>query len=158
MIGTHKMTAIGGTGVGPLERDASLYGTLSIIAVCLAMVAVTMLLPGCSNSSQAHAVDAPQAREALKIALDEWKKGETPQSLTAAATPIVVQDFEWAAGARLINYEIVGDGQPEDANLRAQVKLTLAAAKGQGKSTDKKVWYVVGTSPKVTVFRDMMKR
>jgi hypothetical protein len=143
------------------DRDRSLIGSLWVVAASLAVLAILMV-SGCSNPSQAHAVDPLRARGALKIALDEWKKGESPKSLASASTPMVVQDFEWASGARLVDYQIVDDGKAEDANLRVQVKLTVSAGQGLGKAAaktaEKKVWYLVGTSPQVTVFRDMLRR
>jgi hypothetical protein len=137
-------------------RSLSHYGTLGVIAACLgAMLIVT--LSGCS-SSNAHAVNAPRAREALKTALDHWKQGENPRSLSVTATPMTVQDLEWEGGAKLIDYQIVDDGQPADANLRVKVRLTTSGTKAGSKNTEKTVSYLVTTSPSVTVFRDMLRR
>jgi hypothetical protein len=124
------------------------------------LVVLVVLPPtGCGGSSRAHAVNPTRAREALRIALDQWKKGEDPRSLESSATPMTIQDFDWAGGARLIDYQVIDDGQPQGANLSVQVKLTLSSpTKGQGKAGAKKVWYLVGTSPSVTVFRDMLRR
>ena len=71
---------------------------------------------------------------------------------------MTVQDFEWQGGAKLIDYQLLGEGQPRDANLSVKVKLTLAGKQGKGKNIEKTVYYLVGTSPSVTVFRDMLKR
>jgi hypothetical protein len=72
---------------------------------------------------------------------------------------MTVQDFDWEAGARLIDYQVVDDGQAADANLRVRVQLTLSGpGPDRGKTTEKTVWYLVGTSPSVTVFRDMFRR
>jgi hypothetical protein len=124
------------------------------------LVCLTALpLAGCLGSSQARPVDAPRAREALKIALDHWKKGEDPKTLESSEIPMVAQDFEWAGGAKLIDYQIVDDGKEEDVNLRIPVKLTLKnVGKDKEKAVEKKASYVVGTSPSVTVFRDIMRR
>ena len=43
-----------------------------------------------------------------KTALDHWKSGKTPQSLSSSATPMTVQDFDWEAGAKLVDYQIHG--------------------------------------------------
>lgn len=144
-----------------LDRNPSLYGSLWVVAACLIVLA-TLLLPGCSNSSVANPVDAPQARDVLKIALDAWKKGETSASLASSSTPMTVQDFEWDQGAKLIDYELVGDGRADGPNLRIQVKLTTTGepvkGKKEAKPAEKKASYVVGTSPRLTVFRDMLRR
>ena len=136
----------------------SLYGTLWVVAACLGVLA-TLFLPGCSSSSRAHAVDAPQARDALKIALDHWKKGEDPSRSQSSATPMTVQDFEWDSGAKLIDYQIVDDGKAEDANLRVQVKLTPGDA-SQGQEQDRREEGLVRGrhQSSVTVFRDMLRR
>jgi hypothetical protein len=159
MIGTSKSTTWGYPASPTSSRDdLSWYGSLAILAACLVVLA-TLCVTGCSGSSQAHAVDPPRAREALKIALDQWKGGAAPRSLATSATPMTVQDFDWEAGARLIDYRVVDDGQAADANLRVQVQLTLnGPGPDRGKTTEKTVWYLVGTSPSVTVFRDMFRR
>lgn len=129
-------------------------GTLGLIAACLGTLAV-LTFSGCSGSS-AHAVDSPRARDALIAALDHWKNGDAPASVAS----MTIQDFEWERGARLLGYELQGDGQARGANLSVKVKLTLAPGPGKsnGKNIEKSVYYLVGTSPSVTVFRDMLKR
>jgi hypothetical protein len=158
---THKRTPAGSTGPGPLERDTGVYGSLWVLGACL-LVLATLLLPGCSNPSLAHAVDPPRARDALKTALDEWKKGASAESLASASTPIIVQDFDWMSGAKLIEYQLVDDGKAVDANLSIQVKLSVSGGsqpgKPAGKTIEKKVWYLVTTSPKLTVFRDTFRK
>jgi hypothetical protein len=123
------------------------------------VVLAALPLAGCWSSSQAHAVDAPRAREALKTALDHWKSGQDPRSLQSSHTPMTIQDFDWAGGARLIDYQLIDEGQAKDANLSIKVKLVLdAPGKGSSKPTEKSVWYLVTTSPSVTVFRDAFHR
>ncbi len=90
---------------------------------------------GMPGYSQAQPVDAPRAREALKIALEHWKKGEDPKTLESSGTPMVAQDFEWTQGAKLMDYQVVNDGKEENDNLRVQVKLTLSnLGQGQGEA------------------------
>jgi hypothetical protein len=113
----------------------------------------------CSGSGQAFAVDVPLARDALKAAMEQWKNGGDLKSVQASGTPVIAQDPEWRAGAKLLDYQILDDGKPEDVNLRVQVKLTLSdSGKDKGKPVEKKASYVVGTSPSVTVYRDVMRR
>jgi hypothetical protein len=143
------------------NRNTSMYGTLWLVVACLAVLA-TLLLPGCADASRAHAVNEPTARDALKTALDGWKNGKTPASFASDSSPMIVQDLEWSSGAKLLDYQLVDDGKAYDANLRIQVKLSLAGADAKAapatKKTEKTVWYLVGTSPKVTVFRDMLRK
>jgi hypothetical protein len=109
---------------------------------------------GCGGGPS-HPVDTGVARKTLVETLDRWKEGETPEDLQKSKPQIVVQDMDWLGGAELVAYEVVGDGEPIDANLLAKVKLTL---KGKdGKTSVKTVSYLVGTSPALTVFRDMMR-
>jgi hypothetical protein len=160
MIGTARTNPPEGAGMVLLEAKTSRVGTIWVIAASLVALAC-LLLPGCTDPSRAHAVNVPHARDALKIALDEWKNGGTPKSLESASTPIIVQDLDWAGGAKLIDYEVLDDGKAEDANLRIQVKLNIGGGRPvntSSKPAPKKVWYLVGTSPKVTVFRDMLRR
>jgi hypothetical protein len=128
-----------------------------MVACLIAMAA--LFLAGCSGSTVAHPVNPVRAREALTIALEQWKNGAEARSLDHSATPIVVQDMDWEGGAKLINYQVVDEGKAYDANLRVQVTLMLGGqGKEKGKTIEKKVWYLVGTSPSLTVFRDMLRR
>lgn len=112
-----------------------------------------LLFSGCFGQERAAAVDPGRARRALQTALESWKKGDTIEQLRSNSPSIVAQDFDWMAGARLVDYEVTGDGKDDDANLRIPVKLSLRTA--QGKDLSKSVSYVVGTSPVLTVFREM---
>ena len=114
----------------------------------------------CSGPGQPSAVDVPLARDALKAAMEQWKNGGDLKSVEASGTKVIAQDPDWAAGTKLVDYQILDDGKPEDVNLRVQVKLTLSnpGGKDKGKPIEKKASYVVGTSPSVTVYRDVMRR
>ncbi len=140
------------SGEGVLTR----YGTLGVIVACLGAM-LALVLPGCSGAA-AHAVDPSRARDALVMVLDRWKTGGDIKTLSSSASPITVQDFDWQGGAKLVHYELLGDGQQRDANLSVKVKLTLAGKQGKAKNVEKTVYYLVGTSPSLTVFRDMLKR
>ncbi len=116
----------------------------------------SLLLTGCgSGPYQSAPVDADLARETLTSVMESWKNGETVESLKEDMPPIVVQDFDWAGGMKLLDYEVLDDGKPESANLIARVKLSLEDR--EGTKSEKTVTYVVGTAPVLTVFRDLFK-
>ena len=121
-------------------------------AILLGIVVLALLAPGCSPGPQkAAAVDAEQARQALGTALDAWKAGKKPGDLKSGSPPITVQDLDWEGGAKLTSYELAGEGTLDNANLRIPVVLMIAG--GQ----PKEVSYVVGTSPSITVFRELFQ-
>lgn len=113
-----------------------------------------VLMSGCSDRQRtAPEVNPELARTSLRTVLELWKKGDKQESAKDGSPSIVVQDLDWAAGLALTNYEIQGDGKFDDANLRVPVMLTLKQP--NGKSLTRKASYVVGTSPAITVFREM---
>lgn len=129
-----------------LERNAGL----------LLLLVVSGGLTGCGTKGyQAPVLDGPKARETLTSVLDDWKNGETPESLQKRTPPIVVQDIDWTSGTKLVKYELSGDGTEAEGSLVTQVKLTLQHSRGGPK--EKTVTYIVGTSPGLTVLRDIMR-
>lgn len=138
------------TGAGRLDR---LYGW-SLLGVTA--VLCCLLLAGCgADVPRSAPVDAETARDLLNTVMESWKNGETPEELQEQEPAIVVQDMDWAGGMTLVGYEVQGDGEEVDANLIAKVKLKLKD-KG-GSESEKLATYVVGTSPKLTVFRDALQ-
>ncbi|WP_422928913.1 hypothetical protein [Singulisphaera sp. PoT] len=115
-------------------------------------VLVATLLVGCSGTPQGPPVDAGHARETLKASLDSWKNGDSPEALKSRQPPIMMQDLDWMAGAKLVDYELTSDGRKAESNLFVPVKLTLRTSKGQVK---KEVSYIVGTSPSLTIYREL---
>jgi hypothetical protein len=116
----------------------------------------SFVLTGCGSAAyQSAPVDPSMALDTLTRVMESWKEGETVDALREESPPVVVQDFDWTGGMKLLDYEVVGEGKPVDANLIAQVKLTLQDK--QGAQSEKTVTYVVGTAPALTVFRDMFK-
>jgi hypothetical protein len=111
-------------------------------------------LAGCGGP-HLYKVKSEVARQTLTQVLDQWKAGATPESLRSFKPEIVVQDMEWAGGAKLISYEVLDPGEARDANLVVKVKLTLLNP--EDKESSKNVTYLVGTAPVLTVFRDMFQ-
>jgi hypothetical protein len=129
----------------------AIRGRLPVVTLVFGLV-----LTGCNSGPyQSAPVDANQARVTLKTALESWKSGESTEALRAKTPSIVVQDFDWSGGTKLFDYEVLDAGQEVDANLIAKVKLTIADKKGS--RLEKTVYYVVGTAPVFTVFRDSFR-
>ena len=94
------------------------------------------------------------AESTLVKVLDAWKSGQKPDELAKQSPKIVAQDMDWVMGAKLAEYKVTGNNVPKDANLISEVELNLVAP--DGKEKKKTVKYIVGTSPVLTVFRQMM--
>ena len=111
--------------------------------------AVALLALGCRGGPAP--VDASAARDALKAALDSWKRGEKPDALRKGSPAIYVIDQEWQDGATLTDYRLAGDGEEKDAHLYCRVSLTVRPPRGA--EVTREVTYIVSTSPNRTVSR-----
>lgn len=109
-----------------------------------------LALAGCSGPVNTP-VDAVRARDALRTALDSWKRGEKIEQPQSASPPVYVIDPDWQAGAVLKDYKLVNDGTAMDAHLHCQVRLTVRPA-GGAEST-REVTYIISTAPNLTVTR-----
>lgn len=125
------------------------------LSIFLLLIPGTALLAGCESRNPVFEVRPDQARTTLIAALDGWKVGRTIEDMKAENPSIVVQDVDWMGGQSLEDYELLGDGKPMGANLSIEVRLKLKDP--AGKVTEKNVWYLVGTDPVLTVFRDMFR-
>lgn len=114
------------------------------------------LLAGCGANkvSKQPVVDEAKAKETLVVVLDGWKAGKKPEDFGSQSPVIIVQDIEWLRGAKLNDYTVTGKHTPKDANLISQVQLKMVSP--EGKEVNKTVNYIVGTSPKLSVFREIM--
>lgn len=124
-----------------------------------AVLLMLSLLPllhaiGCSAGGVRYPVRPDVARETLTAVLSHWKAGGRPEELRASNPEIVVQDFDWAGGAGLSDYSLTDSGSALDANLSIQVRLELVYP--DGRTETRNVWYLVGTDPVLTVFRDLL--
>lgn len=131
----------------PRMNLCRLLPTLLLMAVCVPN-------SGCSGSGNADSVRPDLAKDTLVSVLNSWKEGKPIESLQKASPAIVVQDVDWTAGAKLSGYELLSSGEAIGANLSIEVKLDLVDA--EGKTETKQVWYLAGTDPVLTVFRDLL--
>lgn len=126
---------------------------LEMIVAILAALLLPMTGGGCGGQRVAAPVDPQQARATLNAVLADWKAGGKPEDWQRRSPNVVVQDLEWSAGATLVDFEILGDGKPLDANLYCEVRIVTST--GGQSNPPRTVTYVVGTDPVLTVFRDM---
>ena len=128
--------------------------SLRLIVPTFLILWMSVQSTGCSGTSGNDAVRPDVAKESLIAVLTAWMAGELPESLQTRSPAIVVQDMDWSAGHKLLDFELQGDGKSVGANLSIEVQLTLVDT--EDKKTEQKVWYLVGTDPALTVFRDML--
>ena len=116
--------------------------------VCLAF------LTGCSDRVGGP-VNVNVAQKVLALAMENWKEGKSPKDLLAKSPSVFVQEAEWNDVTQLLGYEIINEDQSAGPNLIATVKLKLKGT--EGKVIEKTATYIVGTSPSLVVYRNLMK-
>lgn len=119
---------------------------------CLSRFAASIvLLAGCGGP---HApADAITGEGALRTAFESWKKGETPATLQKQRPAIYLNEPEWIAGNKLLNFEVVEPLEPFGRQLRCGVKLSLENAKN-GAKYEKRIGYQVETNPVFVIARE----
>jgi hypothetical protein len=121
---------------------------VSLLVLVVSLTLVAQL--GCGRPDPAARMsDSAKAREVLVQALDGWKKGETLQAFQGANPAITVVERQWQAGAKLLDYEIAGDGQP----VGFDIQFTVTLKTQEGKRSSEKATYIVSTNPKLVVIR-----
>ncbi len=113
-------------------------------AICLAL----WLSAGCGYSTSRLAVNQPKAREACSMFLTAWKEGKKPVDLQPQ---IIGRDADWETGKKLESFEVLAEQGGDTSNLHLPVRLTLKDEKGR--ELKREVTYIVGTSPRISVFR-----
>lgn len=114
-----------------------------LLALCLATM-------GCGSSEGRNLpLDMDLARDACKDFLEAWKSGDKAADLAPA---IIGKDEAWDAGEKLTDFEFLPNESDGGSNLHIPVRLTVKSP--QGRESKLEVTYIVGTYPKVTVFRD----
>ncbi len=135
-----------------MKRSDQLFRFPSPDLRLLLGILLLVVVSGCGLKGNPYPVNAVKARELLKTAMEAWKSGKTPEEMPNGTPAIVVQDFDWMQGKKLKDYEINSQDAETGANLTSQVTLHLEDK--EGNTEEKAVYYVVGTSPNFTVFRD----
>ncbi len=115
----------------------------------LTILVLTLVMPlGCRQRAQQS--EPELARETLRRALDAWQKGESPDALQKQSS-ITAVDPQWQAGVRLLQYEIIGDGNSSGFDWQCQVRLSLQD--NGGNSSQVKAGYTISTAPALVIVR-----
>jgi hypothetical protein len=117
------------------------------IVMCLALF-------GCGRSHTDWTLDTQQAHANMIAFLETWKAGRTTDQLQELNPAIVGNDEDWAAGRKLVSYQLAGEPFHDGSNLHFKTVLKLrASGKHRGPAHKIQAIYTVGTSPVSTVFR-----
>jgi hypothetical protein len=114
-------------------------------------VAVLTPLGGCNQGARSLMLDQDVARQSLETFLKSWQEGKAPADLKNATPAIIVGDADWEAGKKLVEYKRLPEEKSDGTNLHMVAELTLRRA--DGNLSKRKINYVVGTSPVITIFR-----
>ena len=113
------------------------------------LASMLFVVAGCGRGdvTPPSSSDPAAAKQALTHALDAWRSGGQPDSVSGA----IVSDEEWAGGAQLLNYELQGEGKTHGNSIRQKAALEVRGPDGKG--VRKTVLYQIATNPKVTISR-----
>jgi hypothetical protein len=118
------------------------------------LLAAALAPSGCGDPKPLPmAATAESSRAALVAGFDAWKQGKTPQDMQALSPPLTFADDDLAAGAKLLDYTIQGDGQPRGTGYSYTVLLKLQGKDG-AKVRERKIAYRVVTDPKPFITRE----
>ena len=104
-------------------------------------------LCGCSQESASYSLNADVARTSVQKAMQAWVDGKKPGDLQPE---IIMGDPTWVQGKKLVSFEILTKEETSDgSNLHICVNRQFESESDDAES---KVTYIVGTSPKITIF------
>lgn len=105
------------------------------------------LMCGCGSGA-----NLSKSQESVKLSLDKWKAGETPQQLKALG--IDMADPDWSAGYRLLDFQMKDVSAQPQQGPRVVVQLNMQSR--AGKKADREVAYEVifKDSDKISIGRD----
>jgi hypothetical protein len=120
------------------------------------LLAAVLGLAGCGGDPPPlpRAGTPESCRAALVAALDGWKRGRTYQEMTDESPPLLVRDDDLFRGAKLLDYQILGDGQARGTGYSYVVTLTLQDRDGAKAPARKRVAYNAVSEPSRGIFRE----
>lgn len=115
------------------------------------LLGAIVLLAGCAGSTVPPPVDPADARQQLTVALDAWKAGEPVDALARRDPPVVFVEPLWEKGTRLLDYEVT---RVELSGRQGRGTAKLSLQDKDGKAYQRKIAYVIDTTPKVVIVRE----
>ncbi|WZO98359.1 hypothetical protein EP7_005420 [Isosphaeraceae bacterium EP7] len=104
---------------------------------------------GCGQNASPS--DPVEGRTLLLAALEAWKGGEKPETLTSQDPPLHVADGDWMSGLRLVNFRAAEEGRLIGTDVNYDVVLEMKNPRG--KSIRRDAVYAVTTHPQRLVLR-----
>lgn len=125
--------------------------SIGLLKPCV--VVAVLLLPnaGCGRR-QTQVSDRGQAKQVLVAVLENWKAGASVDEQRELKPPIYVAEELWQNGSQLEDYQLDGEGELTGTNVRFHVTLVLPDEKRP--ASNRKVRYLVTTTPAHTVARE----
>jgi hypothetical protein len=120
----------------------------SFRTVLLAPILLLVTQFGCQGSAEPAAPEL--ARQTLSEALDAWQSGEMPEAFRERSSITVVEP-KWKAGFRLLEFEVIGNGEMSGFDWQCRVRLSLQNA--GGKKMQERAIYSISTSPALVIVR-----
>ena len=115
---------------------------------------ISVALPGCGQKQAPVPADPDQGRAVLLAALTAWKDGGQCDQLKERRPPIIVNDPDWIAGRRLKRFQLADGHEYHGSQLRCAATLTFEGENGV--TTEKKVTFLIDTSPVLVIVRGDM--
>jgi hypothetical protein len=110
------------------------------------------LVQGCGKGPAENA-DVERAGPALRMALEAWKSGKSQQELADQDPSIIVNEDDWRVGKRLLHFEMEEKGSLSGRQVVWKVRIELEDK--DGKKEDRKATYVIDTTPRLVIVRDL---
>jgi hypothetical protein len=113
-----------------------------------------VLLLGCGRGggSLPEQADPAQAKQALRLALDAWQKGDSTDALRERTPAIHFNDPKPASGVRLLSYELPDAHEFFGQSVRLKVKALVEQK--DGAQRERTLTYLIDTSPAVVIVPD----
>jgi hypothetical protein len=128
------------------------FTLVEVLTVSAILLFLAGLLVHTVNKVQV-AADQATCLKPLRIALDNWTKGQKPKALENVSLGVTMHDSDWEAGYHLLAYQI-GDCTEEGAHLRCSVQLRLRGP--LGRPISKWVTYRVVPGARTAISREKL--